>query len=151
MRKLQYAFAVGLLSAGAALVLWLAGALDRLEYTTWSWRVQALKRPGKATDKIKIILLDQYSLDQGRKPHAWSWPWPREVYGPLIDYCRRGGARAIAFDVVFTEPSVYPVPDDEALGGAMAARRDVVAPVFVGEKTGDTTHWPDALAGKLRP
>ena len=29
-----------------ALGLWSAGLLERLEYPTWAWRVQALARPG---------------------------------------------------------------------------------------------------------
>lgn len=151
LKKLQYAFLVGVLSAGVAIGLWCAGGLERLEYATWSWRVRMLAKPGPATDKVKIVLLDQYSLDQGRKVHAWSWPWPREVYGPLIAFCRRGGARAVAFDVVFTEPSVYQVPDDETFGAAIGARRDFVGAVVLGNKTGDATNWPPELSGKLRP
>jgi adenylate cyclase len=151
LKKLRYALIVGLAAGAVSIGLWLSGLLDRLEYATWSWRVQALAKPGAATGKIKIILLDQYSLDLGRKPHAWSWPWPREVYEPLIAFCRRGGARAIAFDVEYTEPSVYGVPDDEAFGAGIGARRDFVAPVFLGNENGDTTNWPPELAGKLRP
>mgnify|MGYP000041236879 CR=1 FL=1 len=151
MKKLRLALCVGLAAAAAALLLWQAGALERVEYTTWAWRAQAWAKPGRATDRIRVILLDQYSLDQGRKQHGWSWPWPREVYGPLIEFCRRGGARAIAFDVLFTEPSVYQAADDEALGAVLAARRDTVGAVFLGEQSGEADRWPAELAGKLTP
>ena len=111
-----------LIGAGAAVVallLWAGGVLDRLENTTWAWRVHASVRPSPATPNIKLILLDQASLDWGSEQNGWSWPWPREVYAPILDFCRRGGARVVAFDVLFTEPSVYGVSDDEALEAAI--------------------------------
>ncbi len=116
-QKTLMGIAIGFVAAVIALVLWSAGILDRWEYTTWTWRVSLLARPGPATTKIKIILLDQASLDWGKEENHWSWPWPREVYAPLIDFCTRGGAKAIIFDVLYTEPSVYGVRDDEALDG----------------------------------
>ncbi len=71
------------------------------------------------------------------------WPWPREVYGPIIDFCRRGGARAVAFDVLFSEPSVHQVHDDEAFAATIGAASDFVGAVFLGD--GSYEAWPHAL------
>ena len=150
-KKILHGVLCGLGGAAVAAALWLGGALERLESVTWAWRVQTLAKPGAATDRIRIILLDQYSLDWGKKTMQLPWPWPREVYGPIIDYCRRGGAKAVAFDVLFTEPSVHQVSDDEALGAAIGRRKDVVAAVFLSDKTGDATNWPSYLAAPVRP
>ena len=156
-KKLVHGLLVGLLSALVAAGLWSAGWLDRWEYTTWAWRVRFFARPGPTTDKIKVILLDQASLDWGKEQNGWSWPWPREVYGPIIDFCTRGGAKVVAFDVLYTEPSVYGVSDDEALGAAIKRAPAFVGAVFLSDKTGEFTSWPaeyprrDRLIAGLTP
>lgn len=156
-KKLVHGLLVGLLSALVAAGLWSAGWLDRWEYTTWAWRVRFFARPGPTTDKIKVILLDQASLDWGKEQNGWSWPWPREVYGPIIDFCARGGAKVVAFDVLYTEASVYGVSDDEALGAAIGRAPAFVGAVFLSDKTGEFTNWPaeyprrDRLIAGLTP
>lgn len=142
-KKLRQGLYVGLAGALLTLSLWLFIGLDTWEYKTWDWRVQLLARPGKATDNIRIILLDQESLDWAREVNGLSWPWPRELYAALIRYCKRAGAKALAFDVLFTEPSAYGVADDEALGSAIADFGAFAAgSVFLGEHTGSRSHWP---------
>ncbi len=123
-------------------MLWGIGSLDRWELTTWHWRVRYLAKPVAATDKIKLIVVDQPSLDWGKTQNGWSWPWPREAYTPIIDFCRRSGARVVAFDVLFSEPSVYGVSDDEALGAAIRRAPAFVASLVLGQQTGDATAWP---------
>jgi adenylate cyclase len=142
-RKLVEGILIGVAAAFAALIVWHAGILDRLEYATWSWRVQFFARPSAVTDKIKLILLDQQSLDWGRKVNRLSWPWPREVYGPIIDFCTRHGARAVIFDVIYSEPSSYGVADDRKLAEAISR-----APFFVGSLSlhrdaNFSTTWPE--------
>ncbi|MFN2352700.1 MAG: CHASE2 domain-containing protein, partial [Kiritimatiellia bacterium] len=79
------------------------------------------------TSRVRLILLDQQSLDWGANVSGLSWPWPREVYQPIVDFCLRQGARSIAFDVLFTEPSKYGVADDQLLGQAAARAGNFVA------------------------
>lgn len=125
-----------------ALALWLGGSLDRWENTTWVWRVKQFARPSAATESIKIILLDQQSLDWGEEQNHWSWPWPREVYGPIIDFCRRGGARVIAFDVLYTEPSGFGVWDDQALGTVIGQAPDFIGALFLQKTALGDLSWP---------
>jgi len=149
IKKLLQGLCVGLAAAAVLLGLWLGGRLDTLEYGTWSLRVRAFARPSPATPKIKVILLDQYSLDWGKsEERGWSWPWPREVYGVILDFLKRGGARAVAFDVLYTEPSVYLASDDEALGAGILRGPPFVGAVFPGTKSGDATAWPEGVARK---
>ncbi|MFH1844386.1 MAG: adenylate/guanylate cyclase domain-containing protein [bacterium] len=131
-RKLWLGAAIGLGAAVLAAGLWSVGWLDSWEYTTWSWRVRQAAAPSQASDKIKIILLDQDSLDWGKEENSLCWPWPREVYSPLIDFCRRGGARSLAFDVLFTEYSCHGgVWSDQMLGSAMAQFDGFVGAIFL--------------------
>ncbi len=144
-RRAWQGMAAGALAALAALALHGAGTLDRLEGIAWDWRARLLARPGPETDKIRVVLLDQSSLDWGRETMGLGWPWPRETYAAVIDFCRQGGARAVAFDLVFTEPSVYGVEDDARFGAAVAAYPAFAAGVFFGREQGGAEAWPGDL------
>ncbi len=148
-KRLLEALAIGVAAAMAALLIWRTGILDRWEYTIWAWRVEFFARPAPATDRIKLILLDQASLDWGKKQNGLSWPWPREVYAPIIDFCTRHGARAVIFDVLYTEPSVYGVADDESLGRAIGRAPSFIGALSLHRDAANTTSWPAGTSGRL--
>lgn len=141
--RLLQALGIGILSAMLASLLWKFGALDRWENRVWDLEVGWFARPAPTTDQIRLIFLDQNSLDWGKK-QGWEWPWPREVYAPILDFCRRGGAKAIAFDVIFSEPSER-LDQDAALGEAIRLTPSFVGTVFVGNETGSDTNWPSSI------
>ena len=145
MKKLLLGLLAGAIGFALALALWIPGWLNLWEGKTWDWRVNLLAKPGPATDKIRLILLDQNSLDWGKKENGLSWPWPREMYGPILDFCRRQGAKAVVFDVLFTEPSGYGVDDDRSFGAAVKNGPPFVGAVFLSEKTGAEGQWPPSL------
>jgi len=141
-RKPVWGILAGLTGALIAVLMLMAGLLDSWEARTWDWRVRALARPGPATDDIVLILLDQNSLDWAQKENGLSWPWPREIYGAIVDYCRRKGARALAVDVLYTEPSAYGVADDRSFAAAVGKFGKVAGAVFLGKKSGSQVSWP---------
>ncbi len=141
-KRLGQAAIVGAGAAIVALILWTSGFLKLWEFAAWRWRVDYFAEPGAASPKIKLILLDQRSLDWGEKENGWTWPWPREVYAPIIDYCLRGGAKAVVFDMFFTEPSIYGVDDDRALGQAIDRAPVFVAPLLLSRIAGEAKRWP---------
>ncbi len=144
-RRLIHGIVIGLVSMCAAVALWKGGLLDWLELPMWDWRVRTLAKPSTATDKIRLIMLDQQSLDWGNDPsRAWKWPWPRQCFEPVLAFCRRGGAKAVGFDFTFTEPSESGVTDDQALGNAIAQSGDVILPVILRNK-GIATNWPSNI------
>jgi len=151
-KRLWYGLLVGLGAAVVALSLWLVGALDAWENATWLARVRRLARPSPSTARIKLILVDQPSLDWGKKENQWSWPWPREVVAAVLDFCKRGGAKAVAFDVMYTEPSVYGENDDRTFGTAIQQGAPFVAAVLAGKDQGDTVRWPEGIpSGSVEP
>ena len=133
----RHGLMIGAGAAALALVLWFAHALDGWERTSWDWRTRLLARPGPATEQVVLVLLDQASLDWGQQENGLSWPWPREVYGPILDFCARGGVRAVAFDVLFTEPSTWGVDDDLALADAAIRNGGFVGARFLNITPGD--------------
>jgi adenylate cyclase len=138
---------VGFIAAAIALICWLPGWLDTWEAKTWDWRVRLMARPGPATRDISLILLDQNSLDWAKTENGLTWPWPREVYAAIVNYCKRSGARAVVFDVLFSEPSAYGVEDDTAFGAAVSEYDRFVASAFLGNDSGSRTEWPKDIPG----
>jgi adenylate cyclase len=134
--------AVGVLMSA----IWLANGLTGLECTTWSWRVNAFARPGADTPRIRLILLDQSSLDWASDEMALSWPWPRQVYAPIIQFCQRAGARTVAFDVLYTEPSAMGVDDDQVFGEAIRAFPGFVGALYLSHNEGKDSEWPAPVA-----
>lgn len=143
--KLSQILIISLLATALALVAARRHWLDSLEAGTWNWRVTAFAKPSPSTPNISIILLDQASLDWGAAENGWPWPWPRSVYSALLDFVQRGNPRAVAFDVLYTEPSAYDVSDDEELAAAVARSQPFVGAVFLGQQATQVTAWPENL------
>ena len=136
--------AVGVGGAVIAAALWLPHALDSFEARTWDIRARLLARPGKATSQIVTILLDDKSLAWGKDVNGLSWPWPRQLYGAIADFCRQGGAKALALDVLYTEPSSYGVDDDMLLAQEISQNGSVVGAMQLNDHAakGLATSWP---------
>lgn len=146
-RRLLQALLAAVAGLGLAGALSWGGLLDVFEARTYDWRARLLAGAGGGPANVRVIFLDQQSLDWGAAENGLGWPWPREVYGAVADFCRRAGAGCLAFDVLFTEPSRYGVADDEALGQASGAFGRVVLPVFLGRETGAAGVWPAYAPG----
>ncbi|MGE0087194.1 MAG: CHASE2 domain-containing protein [Desulfococcaceae bacterium] len=143
-RRIQ-AIIVGIAGALFALAVWTMGWTETWEARTWDWRSGLLAKKSEFTDQICLILVDQNSLDWGTRENGWSWPWPREVYGVISNYCKRQGARMLAMDVLFTETSPFGEADDERLGDALSGYGRVISAMFLGKNTGSEQKWPEYL------
>ncbi len=120
-----------------------AGWLDRLEGITWDARAARLAVPAPDDLKIRLVLLDRASLDW-QVDNGVEWPWPREVYEELIDFCGRAAVRALVFDWRFDQPDLEFPDSDEKLAAAMAAAREARLPLVLPVDTsgGGFRQWP---------
>ena len=143
--KLTRGLLVGSAGVLLALLLLASGLIDAWEAKSWDWRVALMARPGKATEDIRLILLDQKSLDWGKEVNELTWPWPREIYGVILNYCQRSGAKAVAFDVLFTDPSKYGVEDDASFARAVSDLGHVTLATFLSNKSGSYLSWPASV------
>jgi len=134
---------VGLAAGVIALCAWQLGWLESWEAPTWTWRARFFSQREIPSPQVKLILLDQASLDWAQRENGWGWPWYREVYGAISAFCERAGARVVCYDLLFTEPSVYGVPDDEAMGKGLKAGTPAVLALMQG---GSRSEWPDYIA-----
>ena len=144
LRHLGQGLLLGLGAAGLALLLAWGEGLQALEGATWRWRVAHFARGPQAETPIVVIALDQQSLDWGRRENGLSWPWPREAYAPLLDFCRRGGARSVALDLIVSEDSVYGVDDDRAFAAALLRTSATVGSMSLGAAAAPPPGWPVA-------
>ena len=105
--KIAAAFIITMLVFAASSLLMIGGVLNFPEYKTYDFRVRLLAGQTRPSDDIILILLTQDSLDWAQRERGWPWPWPRKAYAELVEYMELGGAKSVAFDMLFTEPSVY--------------------------------------------
>jgi len=128
-------------------VLALLAAL--LALGSWTWRLDRLVydlglalwgRPPPAD--IVIVAIDDASIAAiGR------WPWRRAVHATLLDQLTRARPRAVALDLVLSDPDDDPA-QDTLLAAALARAAPVVLPVAL-QGIG-TTVTAAAPAGPLR-
>jgi adenylate cyclase len=145
LRKQLTVVSIAAAATLGAVLLWLTSVLNPFEQKTWDLREQALAAPGKASDKIALIMLDQQSLDWGKNVNQLSWPWPRQLYTYIVAFCKRAGVRSLAFDVVFTEPSKYGVFDDKAFGSSISGMPSFVAALPLERSSNNTNSWPSGI------
>ncbi|MBI1736194.1 MAG: adenylate/guanylate cyclase domain-containing protein [Candidatus Rokubacteria bacterium] len=129
--------------------------LQTYERRTLDLRARAFADVRRADPRIVAVVIDQRSLDviaapRDRGGFDQGWPWPRDFHAAVVRYLRSAGARAIAFDLVFSEPSIYTrlgvADDDRALAEAAAGGAVVHTAVLTreGDARADRA-WPSAL------
>jgi adenylate cyclase len=151
-RKIGKPLAALVLGGGIALASGLAfggGLFDYLEYKTYDLRVQRLSGLYRPSEEIMVALLDQGSIDWARRERGWSWPWPRAAYGEFLDYMNVAGAKAVVFDVIFSEPSVYGEEDDGLFQRAARDYGRAVQTVYFSGQAGAVREWPPSVKSPL--
>ena len=137
--------ALGLGLAAALLALLLQGWLRPVELVATDLLMR-LRGPQPADPRITIVDIDETGIDGvGR------WPWRRTHMARLIDRLKADGARVIALDAVFSEPSLRDADvdlsgDDRALAESIRRAGNVVLGYFFRQKAGSPP-TPGALAG----
>ncbi len=130
--KLRTGLALSLTGFILALGLELSGILETYSLKTLDLLFRSTSLHPARTDVV-IVTVAQPDLDFF-KERGMTWPWPRQLYAPVIEFCARGGARAVIMDILFTEASSYGQEDDERFAEAMAASASVVLPLFLSRK-----------------
>jgi diguanylate cyclase (GGDEF)-like protein len=119
------------LVAAVVVILYSVGSLDRLELLTLDWRFNLRPASAKPSDIVFIDMAEDSVNAIGR------WPWPRKWHAAIVKILSQYGPKAIAFDVVFSEPQDD--VDDLAFEEALKSSGSVYLPVLY-----------DLVPGKLR-
>jgi class 3 adenylate cyclase/CHASE2 domain-containing sensor protein len=126
------------LTAAVVVVFWF-GLLESMELGLYDLRARNFQRwTPKPTDRIVHVDIDDAALEA-----IGAWPWPRTVMAEAIDELNAAGVKAVALDVLYTEPQEpvwrpetpgdptgrYRLTDhDGNLSGAMVRAWNVILP-----------------------
>ncbi len=111
--------------AAALLLVGLFSQTTLYPHLVWWFEdsLQRLSGPTLAMEHIVAIDVDEESM-QRLEPELGAWPYSRDVYARAVRFLADHGARAIVFDILFSESR----KGDDALAGALD-RRSVLAAV----------------------
>src|SRR4030042_4722040 len=139
---------IGILGWALVLLLYWGKLLESYELKTYDQlcRLNAAKLP--ASDEIVLIVVDQGSL-QAAQRQGINWPWPRQMYAPIVQFCALSGARALAFDVLFTEPSSYGVEDDRLLAESLKQNGHAFLPIFLSRQERPHSAWEKEIIKRI--
>jgi adenylate cyclase len=111
--------AVGLTAVAVAIVTDGFGLMSSQEQSTVDVRFGIRGSQG-APDDIRVVKIDDITFNDLRL----RWPFSRSLHAEVLDRLRKAGAKVIAFDVQFTEPTQ--IGDDIALYDAAGRAGNVV-------------------------
>jgi adenylate cyclase len=121
--------AVGLGSTGLWLVAYGTGIFDELDLDTVDWRF-SIRGEQEAPRNFAVVRIDDVTFDELNL----QWPFPRSEHGRVISRLKAAGAKVIAYDVQFSEPSPDAEQDNAFMDAARAAGNVVFATTEVGER-----------------
>ncbi len=145
-----WAVIIALVSTGIFALFIDSPFLTTWELKTYDWRMMATRphAPGEG-ENVALLYVDEPSLTT-MKEMGISWPWPRELYANMLDFCRRGGARAVLFDLFFSEDSIYGVEDDEAFAAGVTQFDPAYFVLFASRQDAGGPPPPKAVFTKSR-
>jgi adenylate cyclase len=109
-------------------VLWPASA--RLDFL-WLDRLTAQQaQRGTADPDIVLVDIDDYSL-RAMSDTVGRWPWPRATHAELVEWLLAHGARAVVFDIWFSEPDIQRPEFDQYFGEVLDAHSNVFLPTLL--------------------
>jgi len=110
---------------------------DDFFYDTY-YRLRPIQ--SQADGDVVIVAVDQQSLDQVKKAQKRGWPWPREFWGYIANCISDAGAKAIAFDILFDQISVYQneTGDDDQFAGLIS---ELKSPIVLGSEVSREGNW----------
>jgi adenylate cyclase len=128
---------VAVLAAGIGVLAYATHLFRRTELETIDARFSIRGRE-RAPSDIMLVQIDPSTLGELRAHHMYSeFPFPRAYDARVIDHLREAGAKVIAIDIQFTQPTDK--TDDEDLANAIEqARGKVVLATTEVEANGET-------------
>jgi len=128
-KRLLYGAIIALSTAILVNLGFYLGLFEGLERKAFD--IRARYNSTQPSSDVAIILVDEASL-RGMNPIVGRWPWPRSVHADVVDFLAMSGAKAVLFDILFTEnervfgtPKGVLAPSDERLVESTASAGNV--------------------------
>jgi adenylate cyclase len=139
---------IGLLAFVLVLSLHYGKLLESYELKTYDQLCRLNAKYSSPPAEIVLVVVDQGSL-QAAQRHGINWPWPRQMYAPIVQFLASSGARAVAFDILFTEPSAYGMEDDQLFAEAVKENGQVFLPIFLSRQEQPQPAWEKKLVERI--
>jgi adenylate cyclase len=94
-----------------------------------SYELQLVARGDVRVKEAMIVYMDEASYSALKQP--LNAPWDRVLHAQLIDRLTKAGARAIAFDIIFSDPDLRNPEADERLAQAIRESGRVILGIDV--------------------
>ncbi len=82
------------------------GVLRYVNWKAFDVMITLDRRPPVHKDNVVFVCIDQQSLDYFDEETGNGWPWPRDFYGRTVWHLMDCGARAVVFDVIYSENDI---------------------------------------------
>ncbi len=126
--RIMLLLAVALFASAVGGIVQIADLLEEPERDTVDARFE-IRGTQTPPEDVVVVKIDDVTFDELRE----QWPFPRSLHAKAVDRLTEYGARTIAYDVQFTEPTKP--SEDEALIEALAqSNRAVLATTEVDER-----------------
>ena len=125
--------AIGIACAVVVALCFHLGWLEILEFKALDHRFRSMPCWDEASSPadISIIVIDQVSLESVHRTLDHRWPWPREFYAKMLGFLKAAGAKAVIFDMFFSEPDRdHADSSGEASDAALVAATHYASNVF---------------------
>ena len=120
------------IAAAIGIATWATDAFRGIDLDTMDTRF-SIRGDQSPPDDVVVVEIDDVTFSDLDE----QWPFPRSLHGALIDRLTEAGARAIAYDVQFTEQTT--LAEDNALIRAVGRAGNVVLATTEVNEDGDTS------------
>ncbi len=115
--------------------------INKIENILYDLRVQLLSPYNEPSQNIKLIVIDQNSLQWAEKSNGIGWPWPREMYSAINSFLYQSGAKTVVYDMIYSEPSFYGSEDDKYFASTLQKLPSIGA-MFLTKGDEGIKKWP---------
>ncbi|MEI6288511.1 MAG: adenylate/guanylate cyclase domain-containing protein [bacterium] len=117
-----------------------AGSLSFGLFAGWENFLEDRLFSTKPVNKDIIII----SIDNESLTHLGQWPWPRKIFAQAINKLNQEQVKAVALDIVFSEPSRLGTEDDASLATAISNKKFPLVLAGEGENLNLNNNIPTA-------
>jgi len=136
-RKTALLIAVAVLAAGLGGLAYATHLFRRTELQTLDARF-SIRGKQRAPSNIVLVDIDSETLQKLREHHLYSeFPFPRHYEAQVIDHLREAGAKVIAMDIQFTQPT-DPTDDQDLAEAIERAQGKVILATSEVAENGET-------------
>lgn len=114
-------FFIGIIATIFAIIITSTGLFRTLESRSIDWRFN-LRGKILPTSPVVIVAIDDSSF--ANMPERWTWP--RTFYAKIVENLKKWGAKAIVFDMVFSEPTTKNPEEDKIFAESIKKAGNVI-------------------------